>query len=112
MTLRPAPSLPARHLDKVVHFFAYAALAMFMQFSLRKSGASAPTSRFAGKRSVILASMLTIAVGAFDESFQFFSPYRTASLFDLLADALGAVAGSLMMNFLLHFRYKRHGKAD
>lgn len=91
MTTRPALSLPARHLDKVVHFFAYAVLALSMQFSLRKSSASRP---------VVLAAVLTIAIGALDETFQIFSPYRTASLFDLLADAAGAIAGSLLMGFI------------
>ena len=93
MTLRPVPRLPARNLDKVVHFFAYAVLAMSMHLPLRRS---------LGSRHAILAAVFAMAIGALDETLQIFSPYRTASFFDFLADAAGAVVGTVMMRFIYH----------
>ena len=130
MTTRPAPRLPARHLDKVVHFFAYAVLAMSMQFSLRKSRytrsveplqsglVASPNSATSGEnprresgaccdRGVMLAVVLAMAIGALDETLQIFSPFRTASFLDFLADAAGAVAGSMLMSFIYRRRIER-----
>ncbi len=63
--------------DKVTHIMAFYALAMLEDFSF-------PRVEFG------LTKVLTLmAYGVFIEFVQYFIPYRTASVYDLMADAVG-----------------------
>ena len=77
------------HLDKLFHAVEFG-LFLFLAW------------RATGKR-LIAAWILTVAFAASDEVHQAFVPMRDASLFDVLADVLGAtlVAGVLWRNALL-----------
>ncbi len=91
MATQPAPRLPARQLDKAVHFGAYAVLAFLSYHSLRKSGVKGPAAK---------AAVLGLLIGMLDESLQQLSPYRTASLLDLLADLAGASCGAFAASYV------------
>ncbi|MDR1374790.1 MAG: VanZ family protein [Treponema sp.] len=78
------PGIPA--FDKAAHFAVYAVLAAAL--SLWFPG---------GKRSCLRVLILTICIasiyGVVDEIHQYFVPGRDCSLWDWIADALGAAAG-------------------
>lgn len=90
-SLFPAPStggaelvvLP--HADKLVHALAYAV------FAVAVAGALAARDW----RVALAAALLVVAVGAGLEVAQTFVPTRTGDLFDAVANALGAAAGTL-----------------
>ncbi len=72
--------------DRVVHACVYFLLALLIYLSLNKSG----TKRYV----FILAFLISVLYGISDEFHQSFVPGRDASVYDLLADALGALLGS------------------
>lgn len=76
--------------DKILHFVEYAALAFLINraFMLLRPSASL-------RRTTLLAIALGTAFGLTDEIHQRFVPNRDASLYDLLADFLGSVAGAM-----------------
>ena len=82
-------TLNGKHLDKLMHFLVYAVLASLFTLSLHHSGI---------KKTLIPALVLTILVGMFDEYFQSFTIVRNSSVYDLMADGLGAVVGTTTMN--------------
>ncbi len=88
MSFRPAPKLPRiEQIDKLVHGAAYAVLAFLSYLSFSRTGFKKP---------VLWAIALPILVGGMDEFLQSFNPARTASIYDLMADSVGALlAGSL-----------------
>jgi len=76
--------------DKVIHMFLYLILAFLLSLSLNKSGI---------KRYVfLLAFLISVFYGASDEFHQSFVPDRDVSLYDLLADTIGAFLGSYFAN--------------
>lgn len=78
--------------DKIIHAFAYIPLGLLFYLSLRASG---------GKNSLFIAAFLLACMyGISDEIHQFYVPGRCASYGDVVADAVGAFAGSLIGNFL------------
>ncbi len=80
------PSLPG--LDKLVHAGVYALLA----FLAARAFATLPRSR-APRTLASAAAVFAVLYGLSDEIHQAFVPERTADIWDLVADALGAVAG-------------------
>jgi VanZ family protein len=85
-SIKRAPELP--HLDKVLHFIAYALLgALFLR--------AFKTSRIKNnvKLMLILSILLSSLYGISDEIHQYFVPYRSADLMDVLADILGGIIG-------------------
>ena len=76
-------------IDKLAHFTVYGILALTAIHAL------APLSPNRGLRFAALIICLCILYGISDEFHQSFIPYRTVSIFDLLADALGASAVTL-----------------
>lgn len=94
MAFSPAPSLPSPHFDKLVHFFAYGLLAFFCYNSLCASGSSRPG---------MYAVAIVIVIGSLDESLQALGRVRTASVYDLLADAMGACFGVFITKRLSGF---------
>ena len=77
--------LPA---DKVVHFVEYGILG-FLLFRALTS-----TCKVSGKWTAILAICCAVALGALDESYQALTG-RNKSLYDWLADCLGATTAAL-----------------
>lgn len=98
MAFSPAPSLPTPYFDKVIHFFAYALLAFFCYNSLWASGSAKPVS---------YAVVIAIVIGSIDESLQAFGGVRTASVYDLLADAIGALFGVFATKRLSRFNAEK-----
>ncbi len=77
--------------DKIAHCIAYATLAAaWALFFLAGKRSSAWSPRLIW----VLAFGVSVGYGALDEFHQSFVPGRDASVFDLLADGLGAAAGA------------------
>lgn len=76
--------------DKVVHFFCYAGFAFWVAFACN----------IRAKRQVWIPISIISLWGITDEIHQMFVPYRSASVFDWLADTLGASLGSAVYVFL------------
>jgi VanZ family protein len=83
-------SLDAPGLDKVLHAGEYAGLALLLALALLQSGLSP-------LRAAAIAALGATTFGATDEWHQSFVPGRDASLLDLVADAVGAVAGGALL---------------
>ena len=88
----PSDSLPEVEtglpVDKVIHFVEYGILG-FLLFRFMFS-----SLRMSAKWSVVLAICCAAALGAIDESYQSLTG-RDSSLYDWIADCLGAVVVSL-----------------
>jgi len=78
------------HSDKVAHFVLYAGLAFLVVWSLRVT-----VLRF-WPHVPILASLLAVFYGGINEIHQHFIPYREAEALDMVANALGAIVGTLL----------------
>lgn len=79
----PQPSVPG--IDKLVHAVLFGLLAALLARALRsRTRVSAPLG---------LAFVLTIVYGASDEAHQLFVADRSADVWDLVADAVGAASG-------------------
>lgn len=76
-----------RNFDKVAHFGLYGGLAFLIAFWL-----GAKRSR---QQAAFAAIFICSIYGLADEGIQYFIPSRNASLWDYLADVLGAICGSL-----------------
>ncbi len=89
---RPVPSgIPEIFfLDKLLHIIEYAVLGLLLIRSFENS-------RFpqSFKARSILSVLIAAAYGLSDEIHQHFVPSREASIYDLLADAIGAFLGVL-----------------
>lgn len=81
--------------DKFQHFAAYAilsfmlALAFFVQDKYRS----------VKEKYLIMAVLVSSVYGTLDEIHQIFVPGRSADVFDLIADAIGAVIGAVLFYF-------------
>jgi VanZ family protein len=88
--LTKVPELNTGFDDKIAHFVLYAGLCLFwfMSFHILKS-----------KSSLLLASLLSIVFGAVIEILQgVVSIYRTADVFDLVANCLGIFTMALIIH--------------
>jgi VanZ family protein len=74
--------------DKGVHFLEYGAMSLFITHAL------VITFRDGGPRAVVMATLMTVALGFLDELHQAFVPGRSSDAMDLLADSIGAVVFS------------------
>jgi VanZ family protein len=84
--LHRAP-LPENVSDKTAHSAAYFVLGVL---AVRAVHGGLPARVIA--RGALLAMLITIGYGAFDEVHQYFVPGRSADVLDLRADALGGIA--------------------
>ena len=91
----PGDELPAHFWDKLVHFLVYAVLGVLFLIPLAEARLSQVTMGKAG-----MAVFLSALYGAFDEVHQAFTPERTPDVRDLLADALGAALGVVVILLL------------
>ncbi|MBI3329535.1 MAG: VanZ family protein [Nitrospinae bacterium] len=81
----PVPGWDLPHLDKVYHSIAYALLAFLLIRALRKTWLTHP-----GAQLIYWGVALSVVYGLTDELHQAFTPGRVMSVYDLMADAVGA----------------------
>ena len=94
------PDLGFQPQDKVYHFVFYASYAFFVARSF-----FAQSRWLRIKNSFVFYSIIFTALyGVSDEIHQYFVPGRVFSIFDILANSLGAIAGTLI--FYYYDRYK------
>jgi VanZ family protein len=79
-------------MDLFIHFFVYGVLAFLICWMLSKEN-----SKFLNRYLFIISWLLTVGYGVSDELHQSFVPTRHMSLWDLLADALGAAVSLLIL---------------
>jgi VanZ family protein len=92
-----------RGADKLIHFTMYFILGFGLVWSLR-------ATRYKFNRYIVLiAALVGLLYGAFDEFHQSFVPGRMASPFDLIADGLGCFAGAWVA--MVAARWLRREKA-
>ncbi len=84
----PVP-LPGAGIDKPVHGLVYGVLGALLCLTARSRG-SVP------RRAALWGALLGLAYGVSDELHQTFTPGRTASAADVLADVIGATLGALL----------------
>jgi VanZ family protein len=89
-----------QHLDKVVHFTAYAVLSALILRAM-------PSPRDVG--TVVIVIALVSVFGAVDEWHQSFIPGRSMSFADWVADSAGALAGALSVRFIPFLTPRRPG---
>jgi VanZ family protein len=82
--------------DKSAHFLAYGALGASLLRAL--AGGRPPETTL---RRILIAFALATLYGASDELHQRFVPNRSPELLDLVADAIGAMAGALLMTMTM-----------
>ncbi|WP_332748481.1 VanZ family protein [Hydrogenophaga sp.] len=80
--------------DKLAHMSVYAVLACAIGFASRRQGASAMLIGFVG----------ALLVGGLDEFSQMHLPGRTAEFDDLVADAVGAGLGTVVLAVRIQVR--------
>jgi hypothetical protein len=97
----PLHRVPFR--DKGVHFLEYGLLAFMMTHAVRVTW---PRARFG----LTAAWWLTASLGLTDELHQAYVPGRSADIYDLVADALGAVA-AITLYCLLGALWRSRGEA-
>lgn len=81
-----------RSSDKGIHFVEYAVLALLVLFALRRSAPS-----WSVRLAAVVAWAVASVYGATDELHQAFVPGRHSSLYDWMADALGAAVALLLV---------------
>ena len=81
----PSPIKPFFGLDQVFHTIAFGAFAFTLTFWFK-------TEKWINnaKKYVLLVICITVLYGLSDEIHQYFVPNRSSSVYDLLADTLGA----------------------
>ena len=84
------PPVPAGS-DKPLHWLAYLGLAVVV---VRALAGGLP--RRIGLGMASMAALITIVYGATDEVHQMFVPGRSGDVYDLMADAGGALAGAIL----------------
>jgi VanZ family protein len=86
-SLSHPPSIPAwelPHLDKLLHALQYGGLTFVLIRALYLTGTVRPATHL-----IFWGAFLAIIYGSLDELHQAFTPGRTMSVYDLLADAIG-----------------------
>ena len=88
--------------DKVLHFLAYAVMGVLFYRAYQ-------TLRFKENlRLLILLSIVSASLyGISDEIHQYFVPYRDASIFDVIANCLGAICGVYLYNLWAGSKFRR-----
>lgn len=78
-------------MDKLIHFAVYAVLCFLICRAL-----TATAGRTLGRWMLVLALVLTVGYGIFDEVRQIYVPNRDANVFDAVADGIGALCTVLV----------------
>lgn len=100
--------IPAlRHLDKPLHFVAYALLGILVFRALRSLHGS-----FGTVMTILAAIFVSAIIGCSDEFIQIFVPSRTLDRADFLFDVLGSVAGILTYHAIVTLVRKKTGQGN
>ena len=94
--------VPGGFTDHQGHFIGYALLAVLLVRALASA-----TWRGVGARAVVIAIVVAVLYGASDEFHQSFVTGRTAAVDDWIADAVGAIAGSLAVLAIAYLLRRR-----
>lgn len=81
----PIPDVDIPNFDKFLHMVEYGVLSYLVIRALAGSEVRLPRDKL-----IILAVIFATLYGVSDEIHQIFVPYRTADIFDALADFVGA----------------------
>lgn len=88
--------------DKLLHFFAYAVLGVLFYRAYRTLKIKADS------RMLILISIVSATLyGLSDEIHQYFVPFRNASIWDVVANTLGAICGVCLYHMWMGYRVQR-----
>lgn len=99
----PSPIKPFFGLDKIFHIIAFGAFAFTLTFWFKTENWISKAQKY-----VLLVICITVLYGLSDEIHQYFVPNRSSSVYDLLADTLGAfLAVSLRLLLIKKFYLKR-----
>lgn len=90
-TIEKMPSFP--YADKLVHLVCFGGLAFWVAFACNLKGLSI--------REIILPTLIVSVYGIIDEIHQSFTPGRSCTVSDWLADTLGAFLGSLIFFLII-----------
>jgi VanZ family protein len=96
MSLRSSSGLPLidiPHFDKLIHFAFYLVLALLMFFGWKKQHSFAALHRHAFAGIVLIAIAYGVIIEMLQESF---TSTRHFEALDIVADAMGAIIGSLI----------------
>ena len=85
------PQWDIPYIDKLYHACEYAGLAWLLIRALQRTFSARPTRQL-----ILWGVLLTIGYGLTDELHQAFVPERSMSLYDALADAVGASMAGLV----------------
>lgn len=88
LTHTPLP----RFSDKAIHLVEYGVLAVLVTFALRRTRDGWTVAKVA-----LVAAAFAAAYGVTDEVHQLYVPHRSASVYDWLADALGAALAAALL---------------
>jgi VanZ family protein len=102
-TSMPSMNVPSFTLnDKLVHFTAFFILAFLLSLSILYQNKYQILKNFY----IVSAFIISSLYGLIDEFHQIFIPGRSSDILDWTADSAGALAGVLIVSFLLkRFRY-------
>lgn len=99
----PSPPKPFFGLDKIFHIIAFGAFAFTLTFWFKTEKWISKAKKY-----VLFVICITVIYGLSDEIHQYFVPNRSSSVYDLLADALGAfLAVGLRLLLINNFYLKR-----
>ncbi|MFC1726524.1 VanZ family protein [candidate division KSB1 bacterium] len=80
-------------IDKLVHLVEYFFLGILMARGLFYQNNIHIKTRY-----FIYSILIAVAIGFFDESYQFFVPNRDANILDFLSDSAGSILGTFIFN--------------
>jgi VanZ family protein len=101
------PNLPLFRVDKLLHAGIFLVFGILVERAFRNQTAFPLLARRSGMAALVCA----VAYGLSDETHQLFVPGRSSELFDLLADAVGAIIGIFLAVQVSAFRARRRAAA-
>ena len=101
-TIQQIPAFP--HADKLVHFICFGGLAFWVAFACNLSENQ--------KIKILIPTVIVSIYGIIDEIHQSFTPGRSSTISDWIADTLGALFGSFIFYQVLKIIKKKGNKKD
>jgi len=103
LSSQPSIDMPALFpgQDKLFHLIAFGTLGFLTTGTLQLLPEGYPT------RQVWLVTLTVMLYGILDEFHQYFVPGRSADVYDVLADAIGALLGAWTMYYLVRMLYRQ-----
>ena len=99
-TIQKIPAFP--HADKLVHFVCFGGLAFWVAFGCNLSENK--------KIKILLPTIIVSIYGIIDEIHQSFTPGRSSTISDWIADTLGALFGSFVFYLVVKIITKNKDK--